>query len=88
MVFDATSFIVGVVAGGVTGVLAGVVHGLERTADLQERVRQTTKELRRIERALDGEGGVNSQKKPLDDLQRDLDDIHEEIRRMYKKASR
>ncbi len=88
MVFDVTSFVVGIVAGGVTGVLAGVLHGLERTADLQERVRQATRELHRIERALGGEQGLNAHKKPLDDLQRDLDDIHEEIRRMYKKSAR
>ncbi len=38
--FDLISFIVGVAAGAVTGSLAGILHSLERTADLQERLRK------------------------------------------------
>mgnify|MGYP006270144423 CR=1 FL=1 len=92
MVFDVVSFLAGVAAGLLTGALAGVLHGLERTARLQEHLRQITKEVEKIRsRAMlsgGSESGEPNEKLKLDELQRDLDEIHEEIRRMYRKTTR
>ena len=84
------SFLAGVAAGAVTGALAGVLHGLESTADLQERLRQVTKEVQRLGSTLAAidDPHVGEAKSKLEGLQRDLDEIHEEIRRMYKRTSR
>ena len=90
MVFDIVSFIAGVAAGGITGALAGVLHGLESTADLQERLRVLTKEVQSMRTTFSGPSGTNDPgvKVRMDELYRDLTEIHEEIRRMYKKATR
>ena len=81
------SFVAGVVAGGVTGVLAAVLHSQETTADLQEKVRHVTEEFGKLKEAL-GSGsahGVDAQGKlEIEGLQEDLDEIREDIRRMYK----
>jgi uncharacterized protein VirK/YbjX len=92
MVLDVVSFLAGVAAGLLTGALAGVLHGLESTAHLQEHLRQLTKEVeamrgRFLPSASSGSGDASERLK-LDELQRDLDEIHEEIRRMYKKTTR
>ena len=89
MVFDILSFIAGVTAGAVVGGLAGILHGLENTADLQERVRALTKKVEQV-----GAKGSSSSSDPadratrlmMDEIKRDLDEIHEEIRRMYKRT--
>ncbi|MGA3405258.1 MAG: hypothetical protein ABSD49_05980 [Candidatus Bathyarchaeia archaeon] len=86
MAFDLISFIVGVAAGALTGSLAGILHSLDRTADLQERLRKIKGEVGEM-RTLLSEND-HSRKSGLDDLDRDLDEIHEEIRRMYKKTTR
>ena len=86
MAFDLISFIVGVAAGALTGSLAGILHSLDRTADLQERLRKIKGEFGEM-RTLLSEND-HSRKSGLDDLDRDLDEIHEEIRRMYKKTTR
>ena len=90
MVFDVISFLAGVAAGAVTGALAGVLHSLENTADLQERLRQVTKEVQRLGSTLapTDDPHVGETKSKLEGLQRDLDEIHEEIRRMYRRTSR
>jgi gas vesicle protein len=91
MVFDIVSFIAGVAAGGITGALAGVLHGLESTANLQERLRVLTKEVESMRTGFSsGPFGVTdpSVKVKMDELYRNLNEIHEEIRRMYKKATR
>jgi hypothetical protein len=86
MAFDLISFIVGVAAGALTGSLAGILHSLDRTADLQEGLRKIKGEVGEM-RTLVSEND-HSRKSRLDDLDRDLDAIHEEIRRMYKKTTR
>ena len=86
MAFDLISFLVGVAAGAATGVLAGILHSLERTADLQERLRKVSQEVEGMKGLL-SEGGQKERFR-LDDLDRDLDEIHEEIRRMYKRTTR
>ena len=88
MVFDLLSFLAGIVAGGLTCTLAMVLHDLEKTADLQERLRRVTQEVARIPVTV-GEStsneSKNDRKSQAEELRRDLDEIHEEIRRMYKR---
>jgi uncharacterized membrane-anchored protein YhcB (DUF1043 family) len=86
MAFDLISFIVGVAAGALTGSLAGILHSLDKTADLQEQLRKIKGEVGEM-RTLISEND-HSRKSRLDDLDRDLDEVHEEIRRMYKKTTR
>ncbi len=92
MVFDLTSFLAGVAAGALTGALAGILHGLENTADLQERLRQVTKEVEKINSTLLSSPAPDSDRRnaklKVDQLYRDLEEIQEEIRRMYKKTAR
>ena len=87
MVFDVLSFLVGVAAGGITGALAMVLHGLEKTADLQERLRLVTQEVGRMKDSMPPSGSSESSGARIDELRRELDEIHEEIRRMYKRSS-
>ena len=90
MVFDLISFLAGIIAGGVTGALAGVLYGFERTAGLQESLLKLSKELDSIDPA------AASPKRPqnaesearMSQLRAELDSINEEIRRMYRKTTR
>jgi len=86
MAFDLISFVVGVAAGALTGALAGVLHSLERTADLQEQLRKVKREV--VEMQTLGSGNENPRKLRLDKLDRDLEEIHEEIRKMYRRTTR
>jgi gas vesicle protein len=86
MTFDLISFIVGVGAGALTGALAGILHSLERTADLQEQLRKIKREIAEMRTV--ASGSENSRKPTLDKLDRDLEEIHEEIRRLYKATTR
>ena len=91
MVFDVVSFLAGVAAGALTGGLAGLLHGLERTADIQERLRLATQRLGQMSNTFMGSsGGLDDRaaRAKLDELQRELDEIHEEIKRMYKRTTR
>lgn len=91
MVFDILSFLAGVAAGAVTGTLAGILHGLESTADLQERLRHVTKEVEKMKSVVASRASDISDRdasSEIDELDRDLSEIHEEIRRMYKKGKR
>jgi len=85
-VFDLVSFLLGVATGALIGALAGILHSLERTANLQEQLRTTSQEVETMKDRLLGGGQYG--KPQLDDLDRDLEEIHEEIRRMYKKTTR
>ena len=91
MVFDILSFLAGIAAGGITGALAGVLHGLENTANLQEKLRQVTSEVDKMRDTI-GSGSSNANdrnsRSELDKLDRDLNEIQEEIRRLYKKGKR
>jgi uncharacterized protein YPO0396 len=65
-----------------------ILHGLEKTADLQERLRRVTQEVERIRNASsDSISGAANQKAQTAELKRELEDIHEEIRRMYKRST-
>jgi gas vesicle protein len=89
MVFDILSFLAGVAAGAIAGALAGILHGLEGTADLQEKLRQVTREVEKMKRGVASTSELKEDvaRSQLGSLSRDLDDIHEEIRRMYKKGT-
>jgi hypothetical protein len=89
MVFDILSFLAGVAAGAVTGALAGVLHGLEGTADLHERLRHLTNEVEKMRSVVTShtsDSNEHDARSEMDDLYLDLNEIHEEIRRMYKKG--
>jgi gas vesicle protein len=89
VVFDILSFLAGVTAGAVAGALAVVLHGLENTADLQERLRDVSREVKKMRSAaVSRTSGASGDKSTaeLDALSLDLNEIHEEIRRMYKKG--
>jgi gas vesicle protein len=91
MVFDILSFLAGIAAGGVTGALAGMLHGLESTADLQEKLRQVTSEVDKIRSTIGSSIPPTNSRDPrseMDELYRDLNEIQEEIRRLYKKGQR
>jgi len=89
LVFDIISFLGGIAAGLLAGVSAGYLHGLESTADLQERVRKLSREVEGMRSTLTSEGGSGRGKsdEKILRLQQDLREIHEEIKRMYKKTS-
>ena len=86
MVFDLISFLIGVLAGGVTGTLAAILHSMEKTADIQERVSSISQRVEEMRAHLtkDDQAKVSQ----IDDLDRDLEEIHEEIRRMYRGTTR
>jgi gas vesicle protein len=90
MVFDVISFLAGVAAGAVTGALAGILHGLESTAELQERLLKVGKEVERVSNILKSTDDplLGDARSKLEGLHRDIEEIHEEIRRMYKRTSR
>jgi hypothetical protein len=89
MVFDLVSFLAGIVAGGLTGALAGILYGLERTADLQETLLKLSREIDGISPTLTSPASKDMQSKlQMNQLRTELDSIHEEIRKMYRKTTR
>jgi gas vesicle protein len=90
MVFDILSFLAGIAAGGLTGALAGILYSLEKTADLQERVRHLARQIDALgpdtSSSTDDLKDLGSTAK-VNELRRELDAIHEEIRRMYKRSA-
>jgi hypothetical protein len=92
MVFDVVSFLAGVAAGALMAGLAGFLHGFERTADIQERLRLATKKADQLSNMFSTSAGSDlndsAEKVKVDELQLELDEIHEEIKRMYKRTTR
>lgn len=89
MVFDVVSFLAGVAAGALTAGLAAFLHGLERMADVQERLRLATEKADQLKSMFSASGADDSSDSvKVDELQRELDEIHEEIKRMYKRTTR
>jgi len=89
MVFDILSFLAGITAGGLTGALAGILYCLEKTADLQEHVRHLARQIDALcpdPSSTDDLKDLGSTAK-VNELRRELDAIHEEIRRMYKRSA-
>jgi gas vesicle protein len=88
MAFDVLSFLAGIAAGGLTGALAAALYGLEKTADLQERIRHLARQIDSLSPNLsspDSKEPVSTAR--ATELRRELDAIHEEIRRMYKRST-
>ena len=89
LAFDLVSFLAGIIAGGLTGALATILYSFERTADVQERLLKLRKELAGIDpraASADKSKDTDSEKR-TQELRAELDSIHDEIRRMYRKTS-
>ena len=76
-----------------TAGLAGLLHGLERTADIQEKLLLAKRKADQLTNMLSNSGasdngGRSVNKTQVDELQRDLNEIDEEIKRMYKRTTR
>ena len=89
MAFDVLSFLAGIAAGGLTGALAGALYSLEKTAHLQERVRHLARQIDSLGANPSLPSGLKDagSKAKVNELRRELDAIHEEIRRMYKRST-
>ena len=90
MIFDLVSFLAGIAAGGLTGALAGILYGFERTAALQESLVKLSKEMDKIDPSPGGSSVPQDPeaKERMRELRAELDSIHEEIRKMYRKTTR
>ena len=85
MAFDIVSFTVGLVAGALVGVLAGYLHETETIGGLQERVRMAMVQLEKTSsatRSRTGEVPAES------DLQHQLRELQDEIKKMYRRPDR
>jgi len=87
MIFDLISFLAGLVAGGLTGALAAVLYGLERTADIQEKLLTMRKELSKMNPNTNSTAPKEEDsERRMQELRTQLASIEEEIRRMYRKT--
>ncbi|HXX72591.1 MAG TPA: hypothetical protein VEI80_02770 [Candidatus Acidoferrales bacterium] len=86
MIFDLISFLAGVIAGGLTGALAAVLYGLERTADIQEKLFTIRKELSKMNPNTNSTAEVEDSERRMQELRTQLATIEEEIMRMYRKT--
>ena len=86
MIFDLISFLAGLVAGGLTGALAAVLYGLERTADIQEKLFTIRKELSKMNPNTNSTAEVEDSERRMQELRTQLATIEEEIMRMYRKT--
>ena len=85
MAFDLVSFVAGIAAGALIGVLAGYLHETETIGELQERVRMAMVQVERIAsstRSKTDEGAVSS------DLRGQLLDLQNEIKKLYRREAR
>jgi hypothetical protein len=83
--FDIISFVTGVVAGGLVGVLAGYLHETETIGGLQEKVRMAMVQLEEntpLVRNRTGKELAGS------DLQRELQELQDEIKKLYRRSGR
>ncbi len=85
MTFDLVSFLIGIVAGAVTGVLAGYLHETETVGELQERVRVTTLQLDRVTSKPGQSEGHESE---FADLHSQLQELQNEIKKLYRRHGR
>lgn len=85
MAFDFASFLGGLVAGALVGVLAGYLHETETIGELQERVRIAMVQFDRIASATHrrvNESSANA------DLRKQLSGLQDEIKKLYRKPER
>jgi len=83
--FDFVSFAAGVVAGALVGVLGGYLHETETLGELQERVRAAVLQLERIGSRTRDEA---SEEPARVELRRQLQELQEEIKKLYRKQDR
>jgi len=85
LTFDLISFVTGLAAGALVGVLAGYLHETEIVGELQERVRTSMIQFERITsaaRSKTGEASVDS------DLRHELLELQDEIKKLYRRQDR
>jgi len=85
LTFDLVSFATGVVSGALVGVLAGYLHETEALGQLQERVRSAVLEVDRIVSRTRDEAGEEPARV---ELRRQLLELQEEIKKLYRKQDR
>ena len=85
MAFEVVSFTIGLVAGALVGVLAGYLHETETIGELQERVRMATIQLEKATSAIPNR---TSEGVAVSDLRHQVQDLQDEIKRMYRKPDR
>jgi hypothetical protein len=85
LAFDIISFAAGIVTGSLVGVLAGYLHETESVGELQERVRMAMVQLEKTTSTIGsrtGEGPAGS------DLRNQLQELQDEIKKMYRRPNR
>jgi hypothetical protein len=83
--FDVISFATGIVAGGLVGVLAGYLHETETIGELQEKVRMAMVQLEKNISTVPKRTG----KEPAgSDLQHQLQELQDEIKKLYRRPGR
>lgn len=85
MAFDFISFGTGLAAGALVGILAGYLHETETIGELQERVRTA---LLQFERLMSDRGPERSSESVDPELEKQLLELQEEIKQLYKKPGR
>jgi hypothetical protein len=79
------SFVTGIVAGGLVGVLAGYLHETETIGELQEKVRMAMVQLEKNTPTVRNRTG----KEPAgSDLQDELQELQDEIKKLYRRSGR
>jgi Mg2+ and Co2+ transporter CorA len=84
LAFDVVSFIIGLVAGALVGVLAGYLHETETIGELQERVRMAMVQLEKATSTIRN----RTSEEPASDLRQQLRDLQDEIKRLYRRPGR
>jgi gas vesicle protein len=85
LAFDVVSFIIGLAAGALVGALAGYLHETETIGELQERVRMATVQLEKATSTI--QSGTSEGPIALH-LRHQIQDLQDEIKRMYRKSNR
>ena len=85
MAFEVVSFTIGLVAGAIVGVLAGYLHETETIGGLQDRVRMAIVQLEKTASRI---GNQTSEEPGASDLRRQLQDLQDEIKRLYRRPDR
>ena len=85
MPVDVISFATGLVAGGLVGVLAGYLHETETIGELQEKVRMAMVQLEKNTPPVWDRTG----RQPAgSDVQQQLQELQDEIKRLYRRPGR
>ena len=85
MPFDLISFTTGIVAGGLVGVLAGYLHETETIGELQEKVRMAMVQLEKTTSTIRNRAGKET---AGFDLQHQLQQLQDEIKKLYRRTDR